>query len=325
MRKKLRDNQGFALLLAVMVIGLLVAMTLEFNAAMRDELMASANVHDGINLKSTARSGVALAMAVLREHAVAKQADTLLDDWADGAFLSSILSSLCLDGRGKLTISDTSRRININRLVDENGAVSQRYTDLLRRFLSFEDFQLGTEEIGDILDAVVDWLDPDDEVTHFGAESSYYLSLEKPYRCRNGPMQSIEELLLVKGITPEIFYGMEDIPGIARFLTVHGDGKVNINTAEPVVLWSLSERMDLEMARDMASYREDGDNDTNDTSWYKQVAGMADISLDAELVSVVSSHFEILSEGFKGKMRRGVTAVVEKSDRQVSLISWKVE
>lgn len=325
MVKRFRDNQGFALLLAVMVIGLLVALTLEFNAAMRDELMASANVHDGIVLKSTARSGVALAMSVLREHAVAEKADTLLDDWADRTFLSALLSSLCLDGRGDLTITDTSRRININRLVDESGLVSQRYTNLLRRFLSFEDFKLLSEEIEDILDAVTDWLDPDDEVTHFGAENSYYKSLEKPYSCRNGPMQSIEELLLVKGITHEIFYGMEDIPGIAQFLTVHGDGRVNINTAHPVVLWSLSERMDHEMARDMASYRQDEANDITFTSWYKQVAGMADISLDAELISVISSHFEILSEGVKGRMRRGVTAVVEKSDQQLNLISWKVE
>jgi general secretion pathway protein K len=325
MVKRFRDNQGFALLLAVMVIGLLVALTLEFNAAMREELMASANVHDGFVLKSTARSGVALAMAVLREHAVAEKADTLLDDWADRTFLSALLSSLCLDGRGDLTITDTSRRININRLVDESGVVSQRYTNLLRRFLSYEDFKLTTEEIEDLLDAVTDWLDPDDEVTHFGAENSYYMSLEKPYSCRNGPMQSIEELLLVKGITPEIFYGTEDIPGIARFLTVHGDGRVNINTAHPVVLWSLSERMDYEMARDMASYRQDEANDITFTSWYKQVAGMADISLDAELISVISSHFEMLSEGVKGRMRRGVTAVVEKSDQQLNLISWKVE
>jgi general secretion pathway protein K len=325
MRKRLRDKQGFALLLAVMVIGLLVAITLEFNAAMRDELMASANMHDGITLKSTARSGVALAMAVLQEHAVAEKVDTLLDDWADRGFLSSLLSSLCIDGRGELTITDTSRRININRIVDQSGAVNQRYTNLLRRFLGFEDFRLGREEIEDILDAITDWLDLDDEVTYFGAENSYYMSLEKPYRCRNGPMQSIDELLLIKGITPEIFYGIEDIPGIARFLTVHGDGKVNINTAHPVVLWSLSERMDFGMARDMAFYREDEDNDISYTSWYKQVPGMADISLDAGLVSVVSSHFEILSEGVKGNMRRGVSVVVEKSEQQLSLISWKVE
>ncbi|HDR15464.1 MAG TPA: general secretion pathway protein GspK [Desulfobacteraceae bacterium] len=325
MVNRLRDSRGFALLLAVMVIGLLVAITLEFNAAMRDELIASANVHDGITLKSTARSGVALAMAALKEHAAADGADSLLDDWADKDLMSSLLSSLCIDGGGELTIIDASRKININRLVDESGVVNLRYTQLLRRFLSFGDFRLGSEEIEDILDAVTDWLDPDDEVTHFGAENSYYMSLEKPYSCRNGPMGSIEELLLVKGITPEIFYGTDDNAGIGKFLTVHGDGKVNINTAPPVVLWSLSDRMDFEMALDMASYREDENNDIQSTSWYKQVAGMADFSLDPDVVTVVSSHFEISSEGVKGQMRRGVSVVLEKSEKQLKIISWKVE
>jgi len=93
-------------------------------------------------------------------------------------------------------------------------------------------------------------------------------------------------------VPPEIFYGTEELPGIGPFLTVHGSGKVNINTAHPVVLWSLSERMDMEMALDMAAYRENEDNDLNDPGWYRQVAGMADITLDTGVTSTVSSHFE---------------------------------
>jgi general secretion pathway protein K len=220
-------------------------------------------------------------------------------------------------------VTDASRKTNVNKLLDQNGVVNQIHRDVLRRFLSFEDFRLGLEEIEDLLDAITDWLDVDDEVTRFGAESSYYLSLDRPYTCRNGAMQSLEELLLVRGVTPELFYGTEDVPGIESFLTVSGDGKVNINTAHPLVLWSLSEEMDFEMARDMAAYRESEDNDLSDPSWYRQVAGMAEVSLDPGITAVVSSHFEISSAGIKGEMRRFVSAVVEKSDRRVRLISWK--
>jgi general secretion pathway protein K len=320
---RFRDSRGFALLLTIMVISLLVAITMEFNASMRDELMSAVNVHDGMTLKATARSGVDLAMAVLYEKAVAGGADSFHDDWADQALLTSLLSSLCVEGRGQLLVTDASRKINVNKLLDQNGVVNQIHRDVLRRFLSFEDFRLGLEEIEDLLDAITDWLDVDDEVTRFGAESSYYLSLDRPYTCRNGAMQSLEELLLVRGVTPELFYGTEDVPGIESFLTVSGDGKVNINTAHPLVLWSLSEEMDFEMARDMAAYRESEDNDLSDPSWYRQVAGMAEVSLDPGITAVVSSHFEISSAGIKGEMRRFVSAVVEKSDRRVRLISWK--
>lgn len=325
MGKRLGDKRGFALLLAIMVIGLLVAITLEFNVSMREELVAAVNVHDGVMLKATARSGVALALAVLREKGSEGGGDSLREDWADQALLTSVLSSLCLDGRGALQVTDASRKININKLVDETGVVNQRYRDLLERFLRYEDFMLGIEEIEDIMDALIDWLDPDDEVTRFGAESSYYLSLEVPYTCRNGPMQSVEELLLVRGITPEIFYGTEDLPGIGPFLTVHGSGKININTAHPVVLWSLSERMDMEMALDMVAYRENEDNDLNDPGWYRQVAGMADITLDPGVTSMVSSHFEVLSEGIKGDMRRMIYAVLERAGEGFRLVSWRVE
>lgn len=325
MAKRLGDNRGFALLLTIMVISLLVAITLEFNVSMRDELMAAGNAHDGITLKATARSGVDVAMAVLHEKALAGGVDSLRDDWANQGLLTSLLSSLSLDGQGELTLVDTAGKININRLVDERGAVNERYRTLLGRFLSFEDFRLGVEEIEDILDSITDWLDPDDEITRFGAESSYYLSLEKPYTCRNGPMQSVEELRLVKGITTELFYGTEDTPGIRRFLTVHGDGKVNINTAHPVVLWSLSERMDMEMAEDMAAYREYEENDLSNPAWYRQVPGMAHVNLNPAFVSLVSTHFEVFSAGVKGEMRRMVSAVIEKSDQELRLVSWKAE
>jgi type II secretory pathway component PulK len=60
----------------------------------------------------------------------------------------------------------------------------------------------------DIAEAIIDWRDPDSDVTGIGgAEDDYYLSLPEPYYCKNGPFESVEELLLVKGITPDLLYG----------------------------------------------------------------------------------------------------------------------
>lgn len=61
-----------------------------------------------------------------------------------------------------------------------------------------------TEEVAD---AILDWIDTDEEVRTMGAESSYYMSQSPPYSCKNGPLSSVEELLLVRGVTPELLFG----------------------------------------------------------------------------------------------------------------------
>jgi type II secretory pathway component PulK len=66
----------------------------------------------------------------------------------------------------------------------------------------------------DFADVIHDWVDPDEERMPFGAEASYYENLAHPYSAKNGPMDSIDELLLLKGFTPEIYYGLETADNI---------------------------------------------------------------------------------------------------------------
>jgi DNA uptake protein ComE-like DNA-binding protein len=61
----------------------------------------------------------------------------------------------------------------------------------------------------DIADAIIDWRDTDDQPGASGAETDYYQSLQPPYRCKNGPFETVEELLLVKGVTPDLLYGYD--------------------------------------------------------------------------------------------------------------------
>lgn len=58
-------------------------------------------------------------------------------------------------------------------------------------------------------DCILDFLDADDEPREFGAESEHYLSLTSPYDAKNGPLDSVEELLLVKGVTPWMLFGAD--------------------------------------------------------------------------------------------------------------------
>ena len=63
-----------------------------------------------------------------------------------------------------------------------------------------------TEETAD---AILDWLDEDEEPREYGAESDYYSSLSPPYAAKNGQLETVEELLLVRGVTPQLLFGAD--------------------------------------------------------------------------------------------------------------------
>lgn len=120
----------------------------------------------------------------------------------------------------------------------------------------------------DIADAILDWLDEDEEPRPFGAEVEYYSTLPTPYVPKNGPVLSVEELLLVRGVTPTLLFGADanrngvldadeqqrfgvtvetaGSLGWAAYLTVHGaeaskrrDGsfRVNVNQDDLELLY----------------------------------------------------------------------------------------
>lgn len=61
--------------------------------------------------------------------------------------------------------------------------------------------------------AIVDWRSSGEEISSGGAKSEYYLALPRPYDCKNGPFETVEELLLVRGVTPDVLYGVNPVSG----------------------------------------------------------------------------------------------------------------
>ena len=57
-KRILKDNRGFALILTILIVSLVVVLTLQFNNSMWSDLYSSANLRDGIRLRFIARSGV---------------------------------------------------------------------------------------------------------------------------------------------------------------------------------------------------------------------------------------------------------------------------
>ncbi len=140
-------------------------------------------------------------------------------------------------------ISFENGKININGINDENR-------EILITLLVKKGVDLSEADI--ITDSLLDWIDEDD-LTHLnGAEDGYYESLPDPYKSRDGPFTSIEEMTLIRGITPEIFENIKD--GI----TVYGDRKinVNVNVASREVLSSIPGLSD-DMAEELSLYIEE--------------------------------------------------------------------
>ncbi|MCP4682627.1 MAG: general secretion pathway protein GspK [Desulfobacterales bacterium] len=330
MIRLIKNNKGFALILTILIISLIVALTLQFNISMRSELHAAANLRNSIKLGCIAGSGFECAIALLYRDALETDFDSLQDAWAKSDVLSSGSSSFFDEGRFEVEVTDLSGKIRINCLVnnDEDMELAKKRSDLFRdlfkRFLE-SGFGLETEaDRAGIIDAIIDWIDSDSE-TELGAENSYYQTLETPYPCKNAPLESLEELLLIRGITKELYYGKDGRPGISDYLTIYGDGKVNINTADPLVLRALSDDIDKEMADDMAAYRKGRNRDLKDPGWYQDVPGMNHVRIDTELISTSSSHFEIESLSSMGDMSKRVRGTVErKKDGSLKIISWKV-
>jgi len=321
----LKDNKGIALILTILIISLIVASTLQFNTSMWSNLHAATNLSDGIKLGCIARSGLNGALAVLYEDVSSGSIDTLHERWAKLGFFSEVSGSLFNEGLLRMEISDLSGRIQINNLVNDNGQYNDIHKALLMRFLSLPEFNIKDEEVEDIVNAIKDWIDEDNEVTGFGAEDSYYSGLNEPYPCKNGPIEFLEELLLIKGINKELLYGSGEKPGIFYYLSPQGNGGININTAKSLVLRALSDQIDKDLADNMVSYRQNEDNDLSNIGWYKQVPGMSDVVIPGSLISISSTYFEIVSEGLKGSMMKKIRAVVERKGKKLKILSWKVE
>jgi general secretion pathway protein K len=254
--KKRLGKRGMALLLTLLVTIILAIVVLEFNYLIGVKAMLSSRIVDDIRAQAAADAGMQWAIALLLNDALADAEeaggafDAYDEEWAQEIELETDRSLT------NIFVLDEMAKLNINRLItqatleyqNDVGGKNEKMVQTFQRL--FESFDL---EPG-LTDKIVDWLDENDEEEPFGAESSYYEGLERPIQCKNGPMDSVEELLLIEGFDKETLYGTEDTPGLVEFVTVCGDekGRVNINTAsEEVIAAVLNSQSQAAMIVDM--------------------------------------------------------------------------
>ncbi len=350
------NNRGIALLLVISVTTILVAVALEYNRRARFAVLSAAAARDRLNLSQMAASGLHVAMALLAKDKAESTVDSLLEDWANSDRINELLGEIPFDdGTLAVTITDEMGRIQVNALVtypeSRNFNESQRI--FWERFLNY--FK-GDEETAEdsqptaIINSLKDWLDfgDDEAITGIsGAESAYYQDLNPPYASRNGPLTDLNELLWVKGVVPELFYGSAEKPGISEFLTVHGmtpgagtsfafSGKININTAGLPVLVAMLPSENVEQALAFFEWRQSAaeDKDAHDFSnpaWYKSIGGLSGINLDTKLITTASDVFRIESAATLNNRKLTTTSVVTRVKNEKTgkwtckILSWETE
>ena len=217
-------------------------------------------------------------------------------DWEDqplGETLSYSIHHTTVGGITNAGMIDEESRININK-------ANKKILEALFLVVGGVD----ALESASLAAAVMDWRDEDNDVTTGGAEGGYYAGLKGGYRCHNGEFDSIYELLMIRGMTPELFERM------ASAVTIYGNGKVNLNTADVLVLEALAraagadESISAATAAKIASFRHAGGSFSEANARSIAAAVKESGMLAAEEESILMRMMMYLS--LKGSCFRGV-------------------
>ena len=278
---KQQEEDGVVLLMVLWAIVVLTALMFTFAFMTRTDALSTFSYKESITRDYLAEAGISRAVMEMFYFNL-KQEDELLVDYEslwkpDGTVYEGEIPS----GKYQVRISDESGKININ--------VDQSYSLLHNLLLNFE---VEEEQIETIIDSIKDWRDADDLHQLNGAESDYYESLTPPYKAKNANFDTIEELLWVKGVTTELFYGAGDGKALKDYITVYGsgEGRIKLFTASREVLLAIP-GMTEARADEIIANRSTGnlDFDTEDLEYANGDSDLSESIYTIEAVGVTSN------------------------------------
>ena len=180
-------HRGQALVPVILVVFILTTLAIAFTASSKREIKATSNFNAATVQYNAARGAANLVMTAIAQVSLNGYTygiyppgpDTDANGWMPigGAWV-------------KVDVTDTAAFLNINY-------VTAAQLELMTVF----------GQNGPVADAIIDWRTPETTATSDGAKSDYYQGLNPAYNCKDAPFDTVEELLLVKGITPSLLYG----------------------------------------------------------------------------------------------------------------------
>jgi general secretion pathway protein K len=277
------------LLLVLWVFMTLGVLALDFSSFMRDDAMAALNLADETRAYYVAVAGM---NRILYQYARERQknpagvvrAPTDPDD-EDGDGDGKPDSDVCKpDGHWcqgtfgggtfavRMTGEDGKIPLNVEMSEEDDAAYAALLRSVVTNLVRGGNQTTGVDkdtdkQISTIVDSILDWRDCDKEARLNGAEDDYYLGLARPHAAKNGYFDSPEELLQVRGVTPDVFYGHDGLPGLVDVFSPYPRGKelmLNASQVSPEVIWALSPGIqgDVPDAEDFLAGR---DNDPEGT------------------------------------------------------------
>ena len=344
------NSDGIALIMVMCAIFVLSALAAGFVLSMKVETRLAYNANSEQQLLWLGRSGVELARYVLSQHPPGEPYDSLNQKWAGGSGSlsesNSVLSSLSLnnypvgDGTVSIKIIDLERKVNINTA---SATTIQQALTLMG---------VDANDISVVSDSILDWIDSDDLPRVAGAESDYYQGLAVPYYAKNAPIDDLSELLLVKDVTPEMYWGgnagnhtpsvfqhklglgtapgqTPDYPfGLVEIFTPFSSGKININTANANVLQMIP-GVDAAMADAIIKQRAgpDGVDGTEDDISFNSPGQLGGFGIQDTSACDTRSHtYEVHATAQIGEFKREYVAILARTsgtDIQVLSFYWK--
>lgn len=226
-------RRGSILIYVLWLSALLALFTLSVGRTAGQRLTLLDRLEARRDLRLAADSAAARALAVIQKDPQRKQkANALKDSWShneklfrniqNGMSRADIVKPRVLFSAPETFLyglTDESAKINLNRVRPH----------ILKRLLGTAS-PLSSEDADIVGDSVADWIDADDHLNPSGAENRYYAALKRPLVPKNAPLNTLEELLYVRGVTPELLTVIEP------YVTLYGDGRINVNTAPVEVL-----------------------------------------------------------------------------------------
>ena len=233
------SESGVILIVMLWILTALAVMTLSFSRESRMEVMTARNAHALEKSYYIARAGMeSTVYQILAKRMNASSGMTAVQDDEPDEIDFGRVTGRYSDGIWQVDIQDESGKISINTVSEQQ----------LRALI----LASGIEEpdVSVLTDSILDWRDADSTIRPNGAEDEYYQELQPPYNTKtNGRFDTIEELLLVRGMTRDYYYGKpERLPdgtvtykyGLSRFFTVYSTrDQINVNHAALPVLLSI--------------------------------------------------------------------------------------
>jgi general secretion pathway protein K len=362
MRQNLKGNKsdsGVVLIIVLIVTAILTTLVVDLIYFTQIDSEISANTRDDIKARYIAKSGVNVVAGAMKETPLEdlKKATSLLNNQgeeSDEIWSIRVPVLPVGDGNVSLTVIDERSKINLNALVNQSSnRVDQQVKAEAAQLFRILDVDPRKSDL--FIASLINWLDRpikggQNDQDSSGAGADYYLGLENPYNIKNGPLDSVDEIRMIRGMDEEFF------EKIKNYVTVYpADKKVNFSTAsKPVMISSLKgaavsaiegqeSSSPEDLKDDIADRIAEGvmearkDNSIIDRKKVNEIIKDVDPTLEISsgiggvvLSSGESDVFSVISSGILGEENptlRTVEAVIRKGSsgqsRGVRIISWK--